>query len=287
MNQNNYSNKITIIIVTFHSDEIVENLIRSIDSEIKILVIENSLEYQLKSKLEKKYKNVEVIIPQTNLGYAKANNVGLKEVKTKYALILNPDVILDKETINNLLKYAEEIVNFSILAPRDYGYSYQTNMYLNYDKNKKYHQMKFVGGYAMLFNMKLIEKIGYFDEKIFLYFEESDFCYRCNKANMPVYLLDEAKIKHIGSSSIKKEYSHEIEINRNWHYCWSKFYFLKKNYNYLWGIKETIPNLIKSLKLCFYYLLKREKKKLDLHKAELKGLISSYLLKKSSHRPKI
>ena len=39
----------------------------------------------------------------------------------------------------------------------------------------------------------------------------------------------------------------------------SKFYFLKKNYNYLWGIKETIPNLVKSLKLCFYYLLKREK----------------------------
>jgi len=228
-----------------------------------------------------------VVIPQTNLGYAKANNVGLKEVKTKYALILNPDVILDKETINNLLKYAEEIVNFSILAPRDYGYSYQTNMYLNYDKNKKYHQMKFVGGYAMLFNMKLIEKIGYFDEKIFLYFEEFDFCYRCNKANIPIYLLDEAKIKHIGNSSIKKEYSHEIQINRNWHYCWSKFYFLKKNYNYLWGIKETIPNLAKSLKLCFYYLLKREKKNLDLHKAEFKGLISSYLLRKSSHRPKI
>ena len=56
MNQNNYNNKITIIIVTFHSNEIVENLIRSIDSEIKILVIENSLEYQLKSNLEKKYR---------------------------------------------------------------------------------------------------------------------------------------------------------------------------------------------------------------------------------------
>ena len=54
MNQNNYNNKITIIIVTFHSNEIVENLIRSIDSETKILVIENSLEYQLKSNLEKK-----------------------------------------------------------------------------------------------------------------------------------------------------------------------------------------------------------------------------------------
>ena len=60
MNQNNYNNKITIIIVTFHSNEIVENLIRSIDSETKILIIENSLEYQLKSNLEKKYKNVEV-----------------------------------------------------------------------------------------------------------------------------------------------------------------------------------------------------------------------------------
>jgi len=287
MNQNNYDNKVTIIIVTFHSNEIVENLIRSIDSENKILIIENSLEYQLKSNLEKKYKNVEVVIPQTNLGLGGGINLALSLVKTKYSLQLSPDVILDKETINTLLKYAEEIVNFSILAPKDHSYLYQTNMYLNYDKNKKYHRMKYVGGYAMLFNMKSIEKIGYFDEKIFLYFEEFDFCYRCNKANIPIYLLDEAKIKHIGNSSIKKEYSHEIQINRNWHYCWSKFYFLKKNYNYLWGIKETIPNLMKSLKLCFYYLLKREKKNLNLHKAELKGLISSYLLKKSSHRPKI
>ena len=146
MNQNNYNNKITIIIVTFHSNEIVENLIRSIDSKTKILIIENSLEYQLKLNLEKKYKNVEVVIPQTNLGYAKANNIALRKVKTKYALTLNPDVILDKEMINTLVKYAEKIVNFSILAPRDHRYPYQTNMYLNYDKNKKYHQMKFVGG---------------------------------------------------------------------------------------------------------------------------------------------
>ena len=76
MNQNNYNNKITIIIVTFHSNEIVENLIQSIDSETKILVIENSLEYQLKSNLEKKYKNVEVVIPKTNLGIGGGINLG-------------------------------------------------------------------------------------------------------------------------------------------------------------------------------------------------------------------
>ena len=56
MNQNNYNNKVTIIIITFHSNEIVENLIQSIDSKTRILVIENSLEYQLKSKLEKNIK---------------------------------------------------------------------------------------------------------------------------------------------------------------------------------------------------------------------------------------
>ncbi|SVD17269.1 uncharacterized protein METZ01_LOCUS370123, partial [marine metagenome] len=110
MNQNNYNNKVTIIIVTFHSNEIVENLIRSIDSENKILIIENSLEYQLKSNLEKKYKNVEVVIPQTNLGLGGGINLALSLVKTKYLLQLNPDVILDKEMINTLLKYAEEIV---------------------------------------------------------------------------------------------------------------------------------------------------------------------------------
>jgi GT2 family glycosyltransferase len=88
--------------------------------------------------------------------------------------------------INTLLKYAEEIVDFSILAPRDYGYSYQTNMYLNYDKNKKYHQMKFVGGFAMFFNMKSIEKIGYFDEKYFCTLKSLIFVIVAIK---PIYLF--------------------------------------------------------------------------------------------------
>ncbi len=53
------------------------------------------------------------------------------------------------------------------------------------------------------------------------------------------------------------------------------------------GVLRHESRIHRSLKLCFYYLLKGEKKNLDLHKAEFKGLISSYLLRKSSHRPKI
>ena len=98
-NKQNYQEKLTVIIVTFHSGEIIENLINQLEQSIKILIIENSKDFSLKSKLEEKYSNVEVIISHNNIGVGAAINVGLKKVKTKYSLQLSPDVEVNKKMI--------------------------------------------------------------------------------------------------------------------------------------------------------------------------------------------
>ena len=77
----------------------------------------------------------------------------------------------------------------------------------------------------------------------------------------------------------------DIRICRNWHYCWSKFYFLRKHHGYFYGIRKTLPNLIRALKSCFINFLKNDIESFKLHKAELSGLINSYFLRKSSYRP--
>ena len=105
--------------------------------------------------------------------------------------------------------------------------------------------------------------------------------------NLPIYLIDDAKVLHQGSSSVSTENIHEIHINRNWHYCWSKFYYFKKNFGYLFGIKKTIPNFVRALKKYLFYSIKMDKKNSLLHKAEIQGLISSYCLRKSFRRPKV
>ena len=82
---------ITVIITSFRSGEKIKNCLNSIDREIKVLLIENSNDSNIKKNIEKEFSNVECILTGANFGYGKSNNIGLKKVITKYALILNPD----------------------------------------------------------------------------------------------------------------------------------------------------------------------------------------------------
>tara|TARA_B100001123_G_scaffold217050_1_gene245075 strand:- start:1700 stop:2569 length:870 start_codon:yes stop_codon:yes gene_type:complete len=287
MNPKTYIGKLTVIVVSFYSNHIIENLINKIDKSINILIIENSLDYNLKSHLEKKFTNVQVIIPEKNLGVGGGINLGFSLVKTKFALHLSVDTVPNKDMISILLENAEKIKNFSILAPKIQNFSYGDELYKEKNIGKGFHKMKFIIGAALLFDMKSLEKTGGFDENIFLYYEEHDLYYRCLKLGLGIYLIDDAKIIHHGSSSISKKYSHEISLNRNWHYCWSKFYYFKKNFGYFYGIKKTIPNLMRASRKYLFYKFKRDKNNSSLHKAEIHGLLSSYCFKKSWRRPNI
>ena len=285
MNSGTYNDKLTVIIVSFHSNQIIENLINTIEKNIKILVIENSLDHKLKLDLEKKFKNVKVIIPKKNLGNGGGINLGFSLAKTEFSLYLDADIVPDKNMINVLLENTKKIKNFSIQAPKEQNYIYGKDQYIEHDKSKSYHRMKFITGCALLFNMKSLDKTGYFDENIFLYYEEHDLYYRCLKLGLDIFLIDDAKVIHHGTSSVNSSYNHEIYLNRNWHYCWSKFYYFKKNYGYFYGIKKTIPNFFRALRKYLFYTLKRDKNNSSLHKAEIQGLIASYFLKESSRRP--
>jgi len=287
MNSINSIKDITVITVTFHSGYIVESLIKALDEKIKIIVVDNSLDEGFKKSLEKKFRNVEVVIPKKNLGVGGGINHGLSLVKTKFSLHLSADTVPNKGTVNCLLQNATKIKNFSVLAPRIENYTYRENEYIEKNLNNKFHKMKYVIGAALLINMDSLNKVGKFDENIFLYYEEMDFYFRCLKNGLDIYLIDEASIVHHGAASVDKKYNFEITLNRNWHYNWSKFYYYKKNYGYFYGIKKTIPNLVRSIKKYCFYTFKKDKDNRSLHMAEIQGLLSSYFLKKSSRRPKL
>ena len=287
MNYGIYNEKLTIILVSFHSNHIIENLINTLEKNIRIIVIENSLNNEIKTYLEKKFKNVQVIIPKENLGQGGGINLGLSLVKTEFSLYLDVDTVPDKDMIEILLKNAEKIKNFSILAPKVKNFNYTDELYIEHNKDKNCHKMKFITGCALLFNMKILNKIGYFDENIFLYYEEHDLYYRCLKFGFAIYLIDDAKLIHHGSSSINKNYDYEINLTRNWHYCWSKFYYFKKNYGYFYGIKKTIPNFLRALRKYLFYKFVGDKKNSSLRMAEMQGLMASYFLRKSLRRSRI
>ena len=108
---------ITIVITSFKSEKKIRRCLNSIDDECSVINVENSNNSEHKRNIESEYKNVKCILSGSNLGYGKGNNIGLNEVKTKYALILNPDAELFPETLEQFLKVAEEKKDFAIIGP--------------------------------------------------------------------------------------------------------------------------------------------------------------------------
>ena len=198
---NNFEKNITFVIVSFRSGHIIEKCIQSINPDIKILIVENSDNTQVKNYLENKFLNVEVIVAQENLGYGKGNNLGISKVNTQYAFILNPDAILEENCLEELCK-AQLLLkdDFVILAPNllnNFGY------FLNQSNNlkKEILEVDYVKGFAMLINLKKINLKELFDENFFLFLEEIDLCKRIKNNGGKIFVVQNSKIQHLGKQA--------------------------------------------------------------------------------------
>jgi len=80
----------------------------------------------------------------------------------------------------------------------------------------------------MLINKNKFNNDIYFDENFFLYLENNDLCIRAKRTGGSIYIVPTAKINHEGSKTVDSKYKDEVELSRNWHWIWSKFYFNKK-----------------------------------------------------------
>ena len=283
---------LSVIIVSYKSDHVIENCINSIDGEIEIIVIDNSNNKQLKKRIETKYKNVKCILSKENLGMGAGNNLGIKNVNKDFALILNPDVSLEKNSINEIFFASKKIDDFGIIAPissNDEYPNYILKKDHNFDTDEPF-KVKSVDGYAMLLNLKKLKKLdnfNFFDENFFLYLENEDLCKRLIEKNENIYIIPKSKIHHLGGKAVDPKYKNEIEYLRNWHWMWSKFYFNKKHYGYLIALLKVSKNLISAKLRFFYFLITLNSFKRKIYQMRLLGLISSMRGKNSYYRPKI
>ena len=283
---------LSAIIVSYKSDHVIERCINSIDNQIEIIVIDNSNNNEFKKNIEKKYKNVKCILSSKNIGMGAGNNLGIKCVNTDYAFILNPDVLLENDSIDEIIAASQNIDSFGIIAPIS-----NKSEYPNYklDETHKFNQItpfnvKSVDGYAMLLNLKKLRQLkgfDFFDENFFLYLENDDLCQRVINNNENIYIIPKSKINHLGGEAVNPKYENEIELSRNWHWMWSKFYFNKKHYGYLIATLKTLDNLISAKIKFFYYLITFNSYKRRIYQMRLSGLINSMIGRKSFYRPKL
>ena len=114
----NYQKKLTIIIVTYKSDEIIYKFLKKIPKNIKVIVVENSKNKELKKNVEKKFKNTRVYL-RKNEGVASSINFGVSKLNTEYFIHLSPDLSLNFNQIKIFFYYAKKLDdNFCALGPR-------------------------------------------------------------------------------------------------------------------------------------------------------------------------
>ena len=290
---------LTLAFLSHHSKYLITKLVDEIinyDLGVKILIIENSIDHQLKYELESKYKKqVKVYLPNENLGFSKGMNKAI-ELSDDQFVFLNPaDVILSHKCIQNLLNCLNNFKDFTLLAP-----TYKDEkIYKNYEeflfsKKRETHQFEienfnlkevdWIDG-TFIVNREKIENNKIMDENIFIYFETMDMCLNFKKKNQKMFVVENIKFEHIGGSSHERKFNFEAKLSRNWHYNWSKFYYFKKNFSYLYALKKFSTVLIKNTLKLLYYFMTRNKESYLLKKAEINGSMHSILLNKSNYRP--
>ena len=284
----NSSNKeVTVVVISYRSKKKVLNLIKKISNNFKIIIVENSYDKSIKNELSKVHKNIEIIFSENN-GYGSAINLARTHVFTKYFFVLNPDIQkIDDNLINVFYESAKELNNnFGALGPRFENVSEKSHKQSNI--NEKFGQIESISGSAMFFCTEVFDKNAGFDENFFLYFEETDYCYRSNKNNFKIYQVNSQKVYHEIGTSVETTNNEDVNKLKNlyaWHFIWSKFYFVKKNKGYFFTLLIFVPTFIRTvIKLSYYKILKNIPRE-EHYKVRLDGLLSAIKGLKSFKRP--
>ena len=283
------NNNLTFVIVTFNSRKVIYNCLNSLPKDFHKLIIENSSDKELKKELEQNYDKTEVIL-STNIGMGAANNIGILKSSTQYVYVLNPDVVLKNNTILNINNSISKLENFAILSPLSDNPlypNYRTNSdEIKKDNSKSISNVEEIDGYSMIINKDFFKDNIFFDEKFFMYLENVDLCLRVKKNAGKLYIVTNSKVHHLGAKAVDDRYSEEIELSRNWHWMWSRFYFDKKHrgifVSLLLGLTSLLGNFIK-YSLCVFTFNNKRK----IYRMRMSGIINALLGKQSWYRPKI
>ena len=287
--------EVTIIILAYKSSHIIKNCLKNIINKgYKIVIVDNGSEDNLEDILKPNYQNsgIELILLQNNVGFSKGNNIALRKVKTKYALLLNPDAIIDEESIENMVIEAEKDMDIAMVNPLFFGEDIPTkNEILQKRKNlKDVEYANFICCGASLMRMEIFKKIGFLDENIFLYGEDDEISHRVISNNYKNITATKSTCSHINQASVKIEnkwQKYKMLYFRSWHQGWGKTYLKRKNKN----VVKIWLKIFHRLFLAIFYLLKFDLNKAINRFAIFSGSISNLIgincFKKNNKIPKI
>lgn len=247
---------LSIIIVSYNTKDLTVAAIESIINTVKkvsyeIIIIDNNSQdksVEVIDSLKQKIKNLILIKNKENLGFSKANNIGVKESKGKYVLFLNSDTVVYENTIDRMVEFMDshkdsgattcylEMPNGKMDDASHRGFPtpwrafcHFSGMSKLFSKSRlfsgyslgwmdltKTHEIEALAGAFMIVRRDAGEKVGWWDEDFFWYGEDLDFCYRLKERGWKIYFVPEFKTLHYkgASGGIKKESNNIVKPSR-------------------------------------------------------------------------
>jgi N-acetylglucosaminyl-diphospho-decaprenol L-rhamnosyltransferase len=195
---------ITALLVTYNSARILPWSLPSLAEAEQVIVVDNHSSDDTERVARTLLPQARVLQAGRNLGFGRANNLGLAAVTTDYALLLNPDARLAPGALAALHDAAQRYPEAAIIAPVLYdapgvvGNFYRGPVPARGPTPEPDGDLcaEFVTGAAMLLNMRLMREVGFFDPWFFLYFEDDDLCRRVRRAGHPIVVARDAQVEH-------------------------------------------------------------------------------------------
>jgi len=223
----NYNPLVSIIIVNYNGfkylKECLDSILNNTYKNIEVIVVDNNSQDKSVSYVRKNYPNIILIDEKTNHGFAGGNNIGYLHSKGEIIILLNNDTKIEKDFITKFLNVfldfpdcgaaQSKIVLYdnpeildcagSFCSPITILYHYG---YLKKSDDKKFnipYEIFSAKGASMIIKREVIERVGFFNERFWHYYEETDFCHRVVNSGYKIYYYPKATCYHkIGVSRL-------------------------------------------------------------------------------------
>lgn len=255
--------QLSIIIVNYNVRPFLENCLSSLRKALEgisgeIFVVDNASDDGSARMVQSKFPEVRLIVNGKNLGFAAANNIALRQAQGTYILLINPDTIVQEDTLRTMVGFFDQnpdaaLAGCKILNPdgslqpacrRSFPTPWvaftkisglsalfpHTRMFgrynLTYRSPEETYEVDAVSGSFMFLRHSVYEKIGGLDEQFFMYGEDLDWCYRMQQAGWKIYYVHSTKIIHYKGESAKRSDIDELKL-----FYEAMHVFVRKHFN--------------------------------------------------------
>ncbi len=254
---NNVKNdvELSIILISYNTAKITTDCIESIYNSqgiaslsFEVIVLDNNSSDESISKIKKlqqTYSSLKLIESKENTGFSRGNNIAAQKAKGEYIFFLNSDTVVLENAISSLLRFIknrQDTVHFvggklfnADLSPQPscgpfyslpviFGALFLKGDYWGLTRYSPDHTQKveWVSGACILTKKEYFDKVGGFDEGIFMYMEEIDLLYRAKQKGFNTYFYDKAKFIHLGSASSQGKTYPILQVYNGFLYFYNK-----------------------------------------------------------------